>query len=64
MQMRGSLSQRVFEDKITPHCSLDDLALSPHMKDQADTIVRFEKARSTVYGSWASKSSSSSSTSR
>ena len=36
-----SLSQRVFEDKLTPHCGLEDLALSPNLKDPAESIIRF-----------------------
>ena len=60
LQMRGVLSQRAFEgDKVLPLCSVDDLELSSTLKDAADTILRFEKSRSIIYGSWGTDTLSS-----
>jgi SpoVK/Ycf46/Vps4 family AAA+-type ATPase len=63
LQMRGSLTQRTFEDKVIPYCGMDELALSPPLRAQAEAVTRFEKARSRVYGSWASQASSAPSSS-
>ena len=39
----------MFEDKLTPHCSLDDLALSGIIREQADAIIRFGKSTQDPY---------------
>ena len=35
----------MFEDKLTPHCGLDELALSTSLEQQAQSIIRFGKIR-------------------
>jgi len=58
LQMRGSLTQRIFEDKVVPMYGCDELVLSSQLKESIDAILRFEKARARVYGSWSSVHSS------
>lgn len=59
LQMRGVLSQRSFESsKVIAMNSISDLALTPSLKDAADTIIRHERARGRVYGSWSNNNSS------
>ena len=38
---------------LFPHRSLDELHLSPNVKEAGQMILRFEKSRSRVYGTWA-----------
>jgi SpoVK/Ycf46/Vps4 family AAA+-type ATPase len=54
LQMRGALTQRSYEDKVIATNGFDDIDLSPTLIDAAETIIRFEKARAKVYGSWSS----------
>ena len=35
----------MFEDKLTPHCGLDELALSSSLEQQAQSIIRFGEKR-------------------
>ena len=53
LQMRGSLAQQHgLENKIVPTYGLDDVDLATNIRETADAIIRFEKSRSIVYGSW------------
>ena len=55
LQMRGSLTQRGTEDKVVPTGGLDDLDLEKAMRDAMQAVIRFEKARSIIYGTWQNK---------
>ena len=60
LQMRGSLSgvsaaMAVAADSrfaAAPQCGVDELFLARAVRDGALSVVRFEKARARVYGSW------------
>jgi SpoVK/Ycf46/Vps4 family AAA+-type ATPase len=69
LQMRGNLTQRNFEDRVTNRgdLSLARMHLSKPHREAVNKIIRHEQARAKVYGSWntskegdASSSSSSS----
>lgn len=55
LQMRGSLTQRGMEEKVVPTGGLDELDLEKAMRDAMGTVIRFEKARSVIYGTWQNK---------
>lgn len=52
LQMRGSMTERAFEDKQLSQFSLSDLHLSPPLLAAAKAVLRFEQSRILVYGSW------------
>jgi AAA+ superfamily predicted ATPase len=54
LQMRGGLSAKAFESLVVPTQGLAALHLAPNVREAVDTLLRFETARWSVYGSWAS----------
>lgn len=42
--------------QVIPEFGTDDLEMSSALKEAIGSVVRFEKARSCVYGSWESTS--------
>ncbi len=52
LQMRGNLTQRNFEDRVSSKMTLAHMHLSKPHKDAVHKILRHEQARARVYGSW------------
>jgi len=53
LQMRGSLTkQSNFESRFVPNVALKDLELTQNQTDSTNSILRFEKTRAKVYGTW------------
>ena len=55
LQMRGSLTAKSIEEKVAETCSISRLALSIAVKDTAESIIRMERARAIVYGTWSGR---------
>jgi hypothetical protein len=60
LQMRGSLTKKTdFDSRFVPNAPLKDLQLSVTHREAAEAIIRFEQARSTVYGTWSTRNDTS-----
>lgn len=61
LQMRGNLTQRNFEDRVVGKTSLSQLHLTQVQKTSVQKIIRHEKARPKVFGSWNATTSATAS---
>ena len=54
LQMRGSLTGGVAsaDPSADAQCGVDDLELAPAIREAAQAVLRFERARARVYGTW------------
>lgn len=50
LQMRGSLIQRSFEERMETFCGIDKIHTNSDIKLTCQSILRFEKAREKIYG--------------
>ena len=53
LQMRGSLSTKAFEHISAPSEHFQDMCLPKPILAATNSILRFESARSSIYGAWA-----------
>ena len=52
LQMRGSLTAREQDSQMLPTHGLGKMYLPPSIQEGADMLLRLERSRSCVYGSW------------